>query len=70
MIDYQYLTPQQIAGSSKYPFTIGQVRNALLFRHKNGLRNAVRKVGKRLVLRKDLWDAWIESQKEERGCKK
>lgn len=69
MNEYQYLTPQQIADSLKYPFTIGQIRNALLFRHKNNLYTAVRKIGKRLVLRKDLWESWIENQKEEKGGK-
>jgi len=63
-----YRSPQQIVSSGKYPFTIGQMRYFLLYRHRNGLQEAVRKIGKRLVLRIDLFDQWIESQgkKEER----
>ena len=62
MNEYQYWSPQQIVKSGKYPFTMGQVRHLLLYRHRNGLQDAVRKVGKRLVLRMDLFDLWIESQ--------
>ena len=64
MLNTQYLYPQQIVKSGKYPFTIGQMRNYLLYRHENGLENAVRKIGKRIVLRMDLFDAWIEKQTE------
>lgn len=46
-----------------YPFTMGQIRHFLLMRHRNGLVNAVRKLGKRLYLRKDLFDLWIEQQR-------
>lgn len=64
MTNYEYWSPSQIVSSGRYPFTIGQIRHYLLFRHRNGLESAVRKIGKRLVLRKDLFDAWIEKQKE------
>jgi|GEM_PF-890904 len=62
MTDYQYWSPQQIVKSGKYPFSMGQIRHLLLYRHRNGLQDAVRKVGKRLVLRMDLFDQWIECQ--------
>ena len=61
MNDYQYLSIKQIE-ESNYPFTPGQMRHYLMMRHRNGLEGAVRKIGKRLYLRKDLFDAWIESQ--------
>jgi len=64
MTDYEYWSPQQIVSSGKYPFTKGQFQHLLLHRHKNGLKNAVRKVGKRLLLRMDLFDQWIEEQRE------
>lgn len=64
MTNYEYWSPQQIISSGKYPFTIGQIRHLLLYRHRNGLKNAVRKVGKRLLLPIDLFDQWIEEQKE------
>lgn len=62
----EYWTPKQIVESKKYPFSAGQIRHMLLFRHKNGLGRAVRKIGKRLVFRMDLFDQWIEEQEEER----
>lgn len=62
MSDYQYLTIKQIAESDQYPFSLGQVRHFLTMRHKNGLDAAIRKIGKRLYLRKDLFETWIESQ--------
>ena len=62
MSNYEYWSLQQIVSSGKYPFTMGQIRRFLLYRHRNGLQNAVRKIGKRLVLRTDLFDQWIEEQ--------
>jgi hypothetical protein len=58
----EYVSLKQVADNSKYPFTMGQLRHYLMHRHKNGLDNAVRKIGKRLFLRMDLFDAWIEQQ--------
>ncbi len=64
MTDNQYLTTKQIVESGKYPFSMGQIRHFLMMRHRNGLQNAVRKIGKRLYVRRDLLDQWIEEQKE------
>jgi hypothetical protein len=58
----EYANLQQTADNPKYPFTIGQLRHYMSHRHKNGLNIAVRKIGKRLFLRIDLFDAWIEKQ--------
>lgn len=62
MEEHQYYSPQQIIDSGRYPLSIGQLRHLLLHRHRNGLQGAVRKIGKRIVFRRDLFDAWIESQ--------
>lgn len=67
MSDYQYISIQQIAKSDQYPFTLGQMRHYLMMRHRNGLDVAVRKIGKRLYLRKDLFIAWIEKQTKQEG---
>jgi hypothetical protein len=64
MTELSYWSPQQIVASGKYPFTMGQIRHLLLYRHRNGLNDAVRKVGKRLLFRVDLFDQWLEKQKE------
>lgn len=60
----KYLSTQQIQENPCYPFTMGQIRHFLLNRHKNGLKNAVRRIGKRLYIRQDLFEQWIEEQKE------
>lgn len=62
MANQEYWSPQKIVASGKYPFTMGQIRHLLLYRHRNGLQDAVRKVGKRLVLRLDLFNDWIDSK--------
>ncbi|MBS0604916.1 MAG: hypothetical protein JSS60_07770 [Verrucomicrobia bacterium] len=62
----QYATIEQIVNSSKYPFSEAQMRHLLLHRHKNGLSNSIRKIGKRLYIRLDLFEQWIESQTEAR----
>lgn len=58
----KYLSINQIAQDPRYPFTISMMRHYLLHRHVNGLNEAVRKIGKRLFVRMDLFDAWIEQQ--------
>ena len=67
MTKYEYWSPKQIVSSGKYPFTMGQIRHYLLKRHTNGLEKAVRKIGKRLYLRPDLFEEWIESKSKEGG---
>ncbi len=62
MSNYEYWSPQKIVSSGRYSLSMGQVRHLLLFRHRNGLHNAVRKIGKRLMLRIDLFEQWIENQ--------
>ena len=61
MQNYSYATTKQILESDKYPFTFGQLRHLLINRDKNGLTKAVRKIGKRLYFRRDLFEDWIES---------
>lgn len=67
MSEYQYVSIKQIADSDRYPFTLGQMRHYLILRHRNGLQKAVRKIGKRLYLRVDLWEEWIEEQGKKGG---
>ncbi len=64
MNDFNYLSIDDITENEKYPFTIGQMRMLLLNRNKNGLAVAVRKIGKRLYVRSDLFDSWIDSHNE------
>jgi len=64
MTNFEYMSVQQIVQSEQFPFSLGQVRNFLVMRHKNGLAAAVRKIGRRLYLRRDLFEQWIESQSQ------
>lgn len=48
----------------KYPFTLGQIRALLIKRDINGLWKCVRKIGRRVYFRLDLFEKWIENQKE------
>lgn len=65
MSDHKYLTINDIVKCEKYPFTLGQMRSFLLERDKNGLGVAVRKIGKRLYIRSDLFELWVDNQNEE-----
>jgi len=60
--DKKYYFAKQVVDSGRYPFTMGQMRHLLLYRHRNGLDKVVIKVGKRLVFRMDLFDIWIDNQ--------
>ena len=63
----KYLSVHDIANNNAYPFSLGQVRHYLTKRHLNGLQKAVRKLGKRLYLREDLLEEWIEEQGKRGG---
>ncbi len=62
--DFEYLTVQQIFDCPHYPFTRGQLRQFLIKREENGLKKAVRRIGKRIYFRKDLFEQWIENHQE------
>jgi hypothetical protein len=57
-----YASVNQILENAKYPFTKGQIHYFLTNRHKNGLEESIRKIGKRIYFRIDLFDLWIEKQ--------
>lgn len=69
MTNYEYWSTHQIITDKKYPFTKGQIYHLLLNRHRNGLEAAVRKIGKRLYLRMDLFEKWIEEQGKKGGAR-
>jgi hypothetical protein len=56
----QYITVKQAAADRSLCFTEAMLRYYLLHAHKNGLCKAVRRIGKKLVLRRDLLLEWIE----------
>lgn len=64
MIDDQhtYCTVKQLADDKSLCFTQSMLRYYLLHSHNNGLRKAIRKVGRKVLIRRDLFIDWIESQ--------
>lgn len=56
----QYITVKQAAADKNLCFTESMLRYYLLHAHKNGLSKAIRRIGKKLVLRRDLFIQWIE----------
>jgi len=65
MDDYVYMGTKQIVECGKYPFTMSQLRNYIHNSNENGLYVCIRKVGKRLLFRADLFEKWIEDHQVE-----
>ena len=61
----KYVSIDDIVNDNKYPFTKGQLRHFIANRKKNGLITSIRKIGKRIYIREDLFDEWIESFTDE-----
>ena len=58
----KYCTVKQIASDPSFCFTVPMLRYYILHAHKNGLRSAVRRIGKKVEIRRDLFIEWIEKQ--------
>lgn len=56
-----YVTVRQLASDPSLCFSIPMWRWYILKAHKNGLAPAIRRIGKKVVLRRDLVIKWIES---------
>lgn len=50
--------------SRLYPISLGTLRTLLAHRHDNGLDICVRKIGRKLLIRRDLFESWIEAHAE------
>ncbi len=61
----KYMSVDDIIKSGKYPFTLGQLRDLLIKRKKNGLQSVVRKIGKRVYLKMDDFEKWIDTHVDE-----
>ncbi len=62
---YKYLTLKQIVDEGEYPFTMGQLRDWIIRKEKTGIGYCIKKIGKRLYIRQDLFDEWLETVSEE-----
>ena len=61
----KYVSIDDIVNNDRYPFTKGQLSNHVTNRHSNGLATSIRKIGKRIYIREDLFEEWMESHVEE-----
>ena len=61
----KYKTIKQIVNEGNYPFSLGQMRHFLLNRENNGLKIAIRKIGKCVYIRTDLFDKWLDAHIDE-----
>lgn len=59
---YRYCTVKQIASDPSFCFSVPMLRYYILHAHRNGLGKAIRRIGKKVVIRRDLFVAWLEKQ--------
>ena len=60
--DESYCTIKQIVSDPTFCFTEPMLRYYILHAHKNGLSTALRRIGRKLLIRRDLFINWIEKQ--------
>ena len=60
--EHVYCTVRQLAADPSFCFTIPMLRYYILHAHSNGLSKAIRRIGKKVLIRRDLFVAWIEKQ--------
>lgn len=65
-----YCTVQQIVEDPSFCFSESMIRYYILHAHRNGLRKALRKIGRKVVIRRDLFVTWIEEQATGRRCRR
>jgi len=61
-----YNTVSQLSEDPAFCFSKASLRYYILHAHKNGLSKAIRRVGRKLLIRRDLFVAWIEEQAQRR----
>ena len=66
----KYASIDDIANNERFPFTKGQLRHHVAKRHENGLATSIRKIGRRIYIREDLLDIWMDSHIEETPIQK
>lgn len=62
--DSTYCTVKQIADDPAFCFTVPMLRYYVLHAHRNGLAPAVRRIGRKVLIRRDLFIKWLEGQQK------
>lgn len=57
-----YRTVRQLAEDPAFCFTVPMLRYYVLHAHRNGLSKALRRVGRKVLIRRDLFIDWLEKQ--------
>jgi hypothetical protein len=57
-----YCTIKQIANDPTFCFSVPMLRYYILHAHKNGLAPALRRIGRKILIRRDLFVEWLEKQ--------
>lgn len=60
--DESYCTIKQIANDPNFCFTVSMLRYYVLHAHRNGLSKAIRRVGRKVLIRRDQFIEWLEKQ--------
>ena len=60
--NHKYCTVKQISSDPTFCFSIPMLRYYILHAHRNGLSAALRRIGKKVLVRRDLFVAWLEKQ--------
>lgn len=58
----KYVTVREVASDPAFCFTVPMMRYYILNAHRNGLKAAIRRIGKKVLIRRDLFIQWIEEQ--------
>ncbi len=56
-----YCTPRQLAEDRSLCFSLAMIRYYILHSHSNGLEPCLRRLGRKILIRKDLFLKWLES---------
>ncbi len=57
-----YRTVRQLANDPAFCFTIPMLRYYVLHAHRNGLSKALHRVGRKVLIHRDLFIEWLEKQ--------
>lgn len=65
-IENRYMTVKQIAEDPGFCFTTPMLRYYILHAHSNRLTPALRRIGRKILIRRDLFINWLEKQSNKR----
>jgi hypothetical protein len=64
--DQRYTTVKQVASDPSFCFTVPMLRYYILHARRNGFESAIFRIGRKLLIRRDLLIHWLENQGKRR----